>query len=79
MKNAKLNYIIIELQTYENGTVGSIVTQKESYEEAQSVFHSILASAAVSNLPCHSATILNNRGGVIETKYFMRIADDEIT
>lgn len=65
-----LTYIIVEMQTYDNGQVGTIVTQKERYEDAQSVFHAALASAAISELPVHAVTILNNMGYVVETKYF---------
>ena len=54
-----MKYIVIELQKMDNGTVGNIVTAYDSQIEAESKYHQILAAAAISNLPTHSAIIIN--------------------
>lgn len=54
-------YIIIELQTTK-GQTGNIVQTKESRDEAMSVYHSILAAAAVSNVQYHTAIVMDERG-----------------
>lgn len=55
-------FIVIELQKNENGTVGNIVTEHSTQAEAESKYHAILAAAAVSNLPVHSAVIVSEEG-----------------
>lgn len=59
-------FIILEIQTMANGTVAILpAVQKETRKEADSVYHSILAAAAISGLPVHSAVILTNYGNVV--------------
>ena len=55
-------YIVIELQTNADGTLGNFVWSFSSIEEAESKYHSVLAAAAVSVVPVHSAVILRNDG-----------------
>lgn len=57
-------YIVIELQKNADGTLGNIVTAYENLREAESKFHNILATAALSKLPVHSAAILDETGMV---------------
>ncbi len=59
-------YIILEIQTDAQGTVAILpAVQKATRREADSVYHSILAAAALSQLPVHSAVILSNDGRLI--------------
>lgn len=55
-------FITIELQKNEDGAVANIVNSYETQPEAESKYHSILAAAAVSNLPCHSAVLVSEEG-----------------
>ena len=70
-------YIITEYQTAQDGTVATIVTQKESRNEADSVYHTILASAAISALPVHAASIVTNEGQYIDSAFY-RHGDQQI-
>lgn len=63
-------YIVIELQTNPNGTVGNIVSAYPTQDEAFSKYHNILSYAAVSALPVHAAVILDNHGQQIAAQYF---------
>ena len=65
-----MKYIVIELQTMQDGSVANIVTTKDTRNEAESTFHSILAAAAISNLPCHSATMLTSDGFLLATEKY---------
>lgn len=58
-------YIVIEIQTAANGTVSTIVNDYSNSAQADSKFFSILASAALSNVPVHAATILTNEGRMV--------------
>lgn len=63
-------YIVIELQTNANGTVGNIVTAYNTREQAFQKFYTILAAASVSSLPVHAAVILDNKGILIASQAF---------
>jgi hypothetical protein len=55
-------YIVIELQTNAEGVVANIVTSHNNLAEAESKYYSVLASAAVSQIPVHSAIIVSEEG-----------------
>jgi len=55
-------YIVIELQTAADGSVGNFVWAFAELNDAEAKYHSVLASAAVSALPVHSCVILRNDG-----------------
>ena len=60
-----MKYLVIEIQTQADGTVSNIVTAYDDRNTAESAYHAILASAAVSSLPCHAAMIVTNEAHVI--------------
>lgn len=55
-------YIVLEVQVNKDGTVGTIVNAYEKISEAQNKYHTVLAGAAISNLPKHSAFLLTEDG-----------------
>lgn len=55
-------YIVIELQTASDGSVGNFVWAYQSLAQAEAKYHTVLAAAAVSSLPVHSCVILRNDG-----------------
>lgn len=55
-------YIVVELQKNSDAVVSNIVTSHDSLAEAESKYYSILASAAVSTIPVHSAIIVSEEG-----------------
>lgn len=54
-----MKYIVIELQKNAEGVVSNIVTEHEDLNAAESKYYSILAAAAVSSVPVHSAIIVS--------------------
>ena len=65
-----MKYIVIEIQTDSNGTVGILTYSYDNYNEAQSKYHLILSSAAISELPMHAATIITSDGYQHEQKCY---------
>jgi len=63
-------YIVVEIQTNADGTVGNLVFAYAEKNEAYSKYHSILAAAAISALPKHAAVILQNDGLPLEFRCF---------
>lgn len=64
-------FYIIEIQQYTDGNYGHIVhfaydaDATKARLKAESKYHEVLASAAVSELPQHSATLLTSDGRAI--------------
>ncbi len=63
-------YIVIEIQTNTEGVVSTLVYQYDSLNNAESKFHTILASASLSGLPVHSAVIMTNRGVTVRAEAY---------
>lgn len=58
-----MKYIVIEIQKLADGTIAvPPVATFDTFSEAASRYHSILAVAAVSDIPRHSAVILDETG-----------------
>ena len=60
-------YIVIEIQSNSDGTVGTIVNSYEQRPQAESKYHQILAVAAVSGLPKHGAVMITDAASVIKS------------
>lgn len=65
-----MTYIVIELQTNNDGTVGNLVYAFTNRNEAEQKYHLVLASAAVSQLPAHAAVLLTNDGRTIASQCY---------
>lgn len=63
-------YIVIELQMSAEGGMTHLETIHNSKAEAESKFYSIMAYAAVSEVPVHSATVLNEKGEPVMYKSY---------
>ena len=63
-------FFIVELQTFQNGSCSNIVQSAETLQEAKSEYHTVLASAAVSELPVHAAVLLTNMGALIASECY---------
>ena len=55
-------FLVIEIQTNADNTIGNFVWSFNEEEDAESKWHSVLAVAAKSALPVHSCVILRNDG-----------------
>ena len=63
-------FYIIEIQRMKDGTFAHLVHTAETRNAAESTFHSVLAAAALSDLPSHSATLLSGTGNLMMTKCY---------
>ena len=59
-------YIAVEIKEKADKSVEISTFKKDTREEAEKAFHSILAVAAVSTHPVHSALILNVEGATLK-------------
>lgn len=65
-----MKYLVLEIQTNMDGAIGiPPIASFDTLREAQARYYAIL-SAAASNLPLHSAAIMDNTGKLIERQSF---------
>lgn len=58
-----MKYVVIEIQKFENGSIAvPPIATFDSFFDASSRYHTILATAAISDVPVHSAVILTETG-----------------
>ena len=70
-------FIVLETQTNIDGTVGIIPTAYVDQNEAKSKYHTVLASAAISSIPRHTAFILTDDGYVIQSECFKHEVEEQ--
>ena len=56
-----MKYLVIEIQN-NSGSVAHIVNIADTRQQAESVYHQILAAAAISTLTTHAAILLTSEG-----------------
>ena len=60
-----MKYILVEVQTNADGTVGNIVTAYDDRDTAESNWHLKMSYAKVSTLPVHSVVLITNEGHML--------------
>jgi len=68
-------YILQEMQTSGTQTTLTPTQTFTDQNAAESAFHSILASAAVSKVPVHAVVLMDERGGTVRSEYYEHHAD----
>lgn len=63
-------YIVVEMQTNADGQVGVLATAYDDRVHAESAWHSVMASAAISSIPVHSAVLLDSFGAELLTAHY---------
>lgn len=65
-------YIVVELQTDVSGAVANLVYSYDEQAAAESKYHLILSSAAISQLPKHVAVLMTSEGYLMESRCYDR-------
>ena len=55
-----MKYIVLEIQTNADGSVGTLTYAFDDQNQAESKYHQVLAAGAISELPMHSAILITN-------------------
>lgn len=71
-------FVVIELQE-NNGVLANLVTSHETLQDAESKYHTILASAAISSIDVHSAVLLNSSGSLIKSEFYRHPKNGGVT
>lgn len=68
-------FIVIELQTT-NGQTANIVNSYSDRNAAEQRYHDILAAAAVSEIPVHSAAMLTAEGYFVKSEHYTHTQEE---
>lgn len=68
-------YIIIEIQTNDNGSIGILSYTSDTWRGAQQIYHEKLAYAAMSTLPRYAVVLMDNSGHVQESRYYSNVEE----
>ena len=72
-----ISYLVIELQTANDGTVSTLTYQFTDRNQAESKYHYIMSFAAVSELPLYAAMIITNTGETLMSGYYNHMPEPE--
>ena len=67
-----MKYIVVELQTYTDGTFGHLVWDYDKIAEAESKYYTVMAAAAISEVPIHACSLLDATGRLLLHAYYDR-------
>ena len=70
-------YLAVEQKIKKDGTYEVSTFKKDTRDEVEKAYHSILASAAMSEHPIHSASILNPEGYVLRNECYKHPVEPE--
>ena len=60
-----MSYLVVELQTYADGSVGHLEWSFANQAQAESKFHAVLSAAAVSEVTIHACSLLASDGRLL--------------
>lgn len=64
-------FVVIEMQKLSEDNVATIVNSYSVLPVAEQKYHTVLAAAAVSSVPCHSAVMLNESGEMLKHEFYV--------
>lgn len=70
-----MKFLVTEIQKFENGTVSTLTNDYDDRNQAEAKFYSILAAAAVSQLPLHAAIMYTEEGTPIMNKHYYHVPE----
>lgn len=70
-------YIIQEIQTTGNSSALLPAVTHTDRHQAESAFHMILGSAAISSVPVHTVIMYDERGNVLRREYYEHMAAND--
>lgn len=65
-------FLVIEIQKNDQGVVSNIVTAYSDKRHAESAYYTILAAAALSNLPVHTAMVIDDMGNTYHKESYLK-------
>lgn len=63
-------YIVIEIQTNSDNTIGTQVTSFVDLPHAENKYHYVLSAASVSKKPIHACVLMDAEGSVQKSEFY---------
>lgn len=63
-------FIVLEIQVNDDESIGTLNSSFVNQFQAESAYYTVLASAAISALPKHSAVILTDSGNIVTSRCY---------
>lgn len=70
-------YYIVEIQKNAEGVYAHLVHTAQTRNEGESVYFQVLAAAAISKLPLHSAILFTDRGALEMSRYYLHNTENQ--
>ena len=70
-------YLVTEIQHWDTGAIQNPTWSYDDRNKAEAKFHTVLAAAAVSKLPVHSAMLFTDEGFMLDSKCYKHEAEPE--
>lgn len=70
-------YLVTEIQHWDTGTIQNPTWSYDDRNKAEAKYHTVLAAAAVSALPVHSAMLFTDEGFTLESKCYKHSKEPE--
>lgn len=74
-----MKFIVLEIQTNVDWTIGTLIDSFDTRNEAESKYHLVLSSAAVSQIPMHSASMLTSDGKLLACQSYTHVVESTPT
>lgn len=71
-------YLVTEIQHWESGAIQNPTWAFDTREKADAKYYTVLAAAAVSKLPVHSAMIFTEEGFYIDSKSYKHPTEPDV-
>ena len=72
-----MKYVVIEFQTFESGAMSTPAWAYDERNKAEAKYHSVLAGAAVSALPVHACSLMQNDGRLLACGCYKHLPEPE--
>ena len=72
-----MKYIVIEIQKNNEGYIAHIVKTADTEREAESIYHGTLQYAAISELPSHAVSLMDETGFCIKHECYTNEPESE--
>lgn len=65
-----MKYIVMEIQSWATGATSTPTWAYDDRNKAEAKYHSVLAAAALSELPVHAAVLLRSDGATLASNFY---------
>lgn len=72
-----MKYLVIEIQTFDTGAISTLTYDYDDRFAAESKYHAILSSAAISELPTHAVVLMTSDGRLIDRGVYKHQVETE--